>query len=363
MLASSLHSDPLSLCRQILTQFRMDDPSATIMPLPSGSGFSGAWIARVETGGKRYSLRRWPRHCPEPDRLQGLHRLLEWTWNAGVEQIAVPLQTGDGATLLSADNHWWQLEPWMPGTADFQRDPNRERLRASMHVLARWHIAARTFLPRASERHWFYSMSEAASPGLNERCQSLRQYLESGESKFRNELGFHPDPVQQAALRQIWMHFKSCAPGTLERLESLRAATVPIQPCLRDVWHDHLLFTGNELTGLIDPGACRSENVTTDLARLLGSLVGDDRSEWDFALNCYQTIRPLSLLELGLLSAFDSSGVLLSGMTWLDWLLVQRRTFIDREQIARRLDAIIRRLERLMDHNSGAPSIPRGSHE
>ncbi|MDB5334415.1 MAG: hypothetical protein JWN70_34, partial [Planctomycetaceae bacterium] len=133
---------------------------------------------------------------------------------------------------------------------------------------------------------------------------------------------------------------------------ALGSATVALQPCLRDVWHDHLLFTGEELTGLIDPGACRSENVTTDLARLLGSLVEDDRGEWDFALDCYQQMRPLSLVELRMLRAFDASGVVLSGVTWLDWLLIQQRVFINRARVLERLQTIVRRLENLAGRSS-----------
>jgi len=88
-----------------------------------------------------------------------------------------------------------------------------------------------------------------------------------------------------------------------------------------------VLFSGDDVTGLIDPNASRSECVAADLARLLGSLIGDDRSAWDAGLASYQAARPLTLNELALVELYDQSAVLLSGMTWLDWHCLQGREF------------------------------------
>jgi hypothetical protein len=44
------------------------------------------------------------------------------------------------------------------------------------------------------------------------------------------------------------------------------------------------------------------------------------------------------------MKAYDVSSVVLSGMNWLNWLLLEGRQFEATEQVRRRLDAILRRL-------------------
>src|SRR5262249_8410933 len=132
-------------------------------------------------------------------------------------------------------------------------------------------------------------------------------------------------------------HYLRVAPRVTAKLSLALDASVPLQPCLRDIWHDHVLLTGDEVTGLIDPHAARSDSVATDLARLLGSLVGDDRGAWNAALAAYQQVRPLSLAELALVELFDQSAVLLSGMTWLDWHCLEGRVFPEPEKVLRRM--------------------------
>ena len=78
--------------------------------------------------------------------------------------------------------------------------------------------------------------------------------------------------------------------------------TVPLQPCLRDVWHDHVLFQGDEVTGLIDPSAARTDTVAADISRLAGSLIADDRRAWGKAMDAYQAVRPLSAAKRSRLS-------------------------------------------------------------
>jgi Ser/Thr protein kinase RdoA (MazF antagonist) len=123
--------------------------------------------------------------------------------------------------------------------------------------------------------------------------------------------------------------------------------SVPIQPAIRDIWRDHVLFLGNDVSGLVDFGALRPESVAADVARLLGSLVGDEAAGWQTGLTAYEAVRPLSSIERRLMTAFDQSGVLLSGLQWLSWVYLDGRIFEDRAAVEARLDELLARLERL----------------
>jgi Ser/Thr protein kinase RdoA (MazF antagonist) len=108
-----------------------------------------------------------------------------------------------------------------------------------------------------------------------------------------------------------------------------------------------VLFTGDDVTGLIDPGAARTDHVAADLTRLLGSLLADDRVRWGRALDWYQELRPLSDDELRLLRALDRSSVLLSGMTWVERFLNEEIPAARVPEISERLSAIARRVGNL----------------
>jgi homoserine kinase type II len=105
------------------------------------------------------------------------------------------------------------------------------------------------------------------------------------------------------------------------------------------------LFTGDRVTGLVDFGAMRVESVAGDVARLLGSLAGDNHSLWSIGLEAYASVRPLSDAEQSLVSAFDQSGVVLAALNWIEWLYRQRREFPDAAAVSRRLDEVLPRLQ------------------
>jgi Ser/Thr protein kinase RdoA (MazF antagonist) len=100
---------------------------------------------------------------------------------------------------------------------------------------------------------------------------------------------------------------------------------------------------------LLDFGAMRGEHVAADVARLLGSLVEDDPVGWALGLSAYSAVRPLSESETVLVTAFDTSGVLLGGMNWLTWLYLEDRSFEDEASVAARLDYFVRRLTTLCE--------------
>ncbi len=129
-------------------------------------------------------------------------------------------------------------------------------------------------------------------------------------------------------------------------LEPWRTAVLPLHACLRDVWHDHVLFEGDRVSGIIDYGAARVDHVSVDLARMLGSLVEDDRALWDAGLEAYRRVRPLSDAEEGLAVALDRAGTILSVANWLRWLAVEERAYEDPAAARRRMATLVARLER-----------------
>jgi homoserine kinase type II len=121
---------------------------------------------------------------------------------------------------------------------------------------------------------------------------------------------------------------------------------VPVQPCLCDLWRDHLLFVGDQLTGLVDYGALKVDHVAVDLARMLGSLVEDDAPSWESGLKAYRRLRPFSPSDEHLARMLDRSGTILGLANWLRWLYHNGRTFEDLSAVANHLECLICRIER-----------------
>lgn len=308
-------------------------------------GFSGADIWRIETAGGPLCLRQWPADSLPVERLGGLHRLLAHVFAQGVEQVPVPLVSRGGTTFVRTGGRNWQLEPWMPGSADFEAQPTDTRLAAVMACLAYWHRAAATFIPRPAEVTWFASSAATASPGLLERWDQICQWTPARLKDVDNALS-RSEPTDFVNIaRQVLQLFAAQAPRVQRLVEPATAWQVPIQPCVRDLWHDHVLFTEDRVTGLIDFGSCRRENRAIDLARLLGSLLGDDAHRRCEAMDAYDRLNPLSPTEYRLVELFDQTEVLLSGMTWIDWIVVQGRRFSDPAEVVRRMERICSRLQ------------------
>ena len=324
-------------------------------------GFSGAVVLRVvvqdnpQSPEVEYCLRGWPPDSLPRERLLGLHRLLEHIHECGVTQVPVPLPSKFGTTLYAEASQFWQLEPWLPGVADFNADPNDARLQNAMTVLAQWHDAAARFEPRESEATWFKSFAAANSPTVLDRLDRIERFRSQDVEKLKRLVqqtthlppwGAEFNELVDLA-RRILDLFSLSAARTAEDLSAYRNFRFRLHPCLRDVWHDHVLFEGDHVTGLIDPSAARSETPATDLARLLGSLLRDDDDRWDLAIAAYRRVRPLSDREATLARVIDQSTVLLSGLTWLERLFVHRLSYSTPPRVLERLRQIALRLDRL----------------
>jgi homoserine kinase type II len=272
---------------------------------------------------------------PDEGRLQFTHSVLRRVYNKGIREIAAPLETIDGATWVRHDGFLWELTPWMPGRADFHSDPRPEKLRAALAWLARFHLAAAPETPDLGP-----------SPGIAQRSELLER-LRGGEAaesaRLLPTLGW-PEFADRG--KRVLAAFEKRAAGMERLLSESQTLSCPLQPCIRDIWHDHVLFEGDRVSGVVDFGAMRTECIAGDIARLLGSLVGDDGDLRRVGLEAYCENRPLTESERRLLPPFDASEVLLSGMNWLRWICLERRRFDQPDRVLARLDEILSRLER-----------------
>ncbi len=306
----------------------------------SRPGFSGAAIFRVVTSGSTLCWRRWPRQ-QSVRRLTELHQLLQHVAASGLAFVPAPRCDVTGRSVIEDDGALWQLEAWMPGAADYWENPQPQRLIAAFEALARWHRAAATIDCRGE---WFACAASAQAPSVCDRTASLRSYSDDVMQTIEAGLIREPQPMWRECGQVITTALRWRGPQLRDDLLQGETLKVPLQPVIRDVWHDHVLFTENEVTGLIDYGAARTDTVAADISRLLGSLIGDHSEQRRIALDAYEKLRPLSLNEHRLISMLDLSNVLLSGLVWLRRRYVEHLPIDSESRVLERLQRIAKRL-------------------
>lgn len=338
--------------RSVLTAYPAERQPVYVEALGPAGGFSGAQFWRLTTPSGLLCLRRWPAEHPTQERLEFIQAVLWHVDHEGCHLVPVPCETLSHAGYVRHAGHFWELAPWLPGKADFHADPTPSRLAAAMEALAGFHEATIGFpLPHPQP---------TLSPGVLERRHELHRLLGGGLVRLKDAIDERVWPALAQRARPLLLLFARVAPAVLELLDDAAGRAAPVSPCIRDIWHDHVLFQGPRVSGLIDFGAMRPDNVATDVARLLGSLVGDDAAGWRAGLAAYEAVRPLSANEALLVTAFDRASVLLSGIHWLRWSFVEERRFDDPEAVLGRVDQILGRLEHLASHLGPAATLELG---
>lgn len=327
----------------ILSDYADDCRPRQTLAVDSG-GFSGSRIWQLDTARGLLCLKRWPPEYPDAERLQFIHSVLAKVDAAGFRKIALPIADLRGATIVEFDDHRWELTRWLPGEADQADRPqlssSPSRIEAAATALAEFHQAA---------THGNRTQPFAAAPGILTRTAQVKGLL-AGELDGlslhieRNKLSW---PKLAMLSQPLLERVRTAAPQVYSEMADLAEVKVPIQPCIRDIHRDHVLFTGDSVTGIIDFGAMKLDSVAGDLARLLGSMAIDDESLWHTGLAAYEVVRSLSKDETRLIRAYDRSAVLLSGLHWLRWIFAEDRRFPHRDSILQRFAVISQRLSRL----------------
>jgi homoserine kinase type II len=312
-------------------------PLGELESLGGAGGLSGARLWRYRSERGLLVWRGWPPDGPGRARLEQVHRWLRLADDLGF--VPTPIADRAGRTLQEHQGRFWELAPWMPGTAEVARPPARDRVRSAFAALAAFHQRL------GAERR------TGTSPGLGQRHAAIAGLLRGGfdarERAIRRPDTTPSGEARPAALRWLGLA-RAAAPRLIDPLGRAAGRVAPLQPCLRDARPEHFLFNGGRVGGLVDFGAMGVDCVASDLARLIGEWLDGDRSARAEALAAYERIRPLDAAEAALIDAFASSSALLIGERWTRWHFIESRRFEDPSAVARGIARGVAHLERVL---------------
>lgn len=292
---------------------------------PAASGFSGSNVFRVklknEVIATELALKQYPLDQPVHTSLATIHTWMEQARSNGITIIPTVQRTLTQQSFHVMDGHSWELHSWMPGQP--ASDPSAEQLQQAVQQLHRLHQTWRRLHPPIS----------APCPAVQLQYQRLIEWRTEEWDQLRRQ----GSPIAtQAAL-----FLQGRIPQAIHTLQPWLNRKVLVQPCLADIWADHLLFEQNKLTGLIDFGGARLDHPAQDLARLISS--------WSLTAS-----RPLDkcLLEYpdqsdsfqSLSNMLAQTGLIVSLSNWLRWLFLEQRSFANRARCLQRMQQIYVRL-------------------
>jgi Ser/Thr protein kinase RdoA (MazF antagonist) len=252
----------------------------------------------------------------------------------GLLFVPTVLTTNQGVTWVAGAGRLWEVSTWMTGQADFHSHPTNARLQAACSALARLHLAWEPGSPQIGRL-----------PSLQRRFDVVRDWMNWTRTGWQPEQAVSCTDPLRFQVERAWPILQKRIPLIPQSLAPWISRPLPLQPCLCDIWHDHVLFSGEEVTGLVDFGSIKVDHVAIDLSRLLGSLIDDDAEAWRKGIEVYSQIHPLTAGDISLIRILDETGILLGAANWLIWLYRDRRAFENKEQVVRRLGVLVERLE------------------
>ncbi|MEZ6138332.1 MAG: aminoglycoside phosphotransferase family protein [Pirellulaceae bacterium] len=285
----------------------------------AGSGLSSAEVFRCVAGEQPLCLRCWPAEHPSRERLQLIHAAMQQLTLAGISITPKLFFTRSGDSFCFDGQRYWELTSWLPGAASYATHPSEVKLDAAMTALADIHQA------------WFRANQSPSSklntsPTVSERVTRLANWLRQID-RLRPTQRCEPG-IEWSLANATCDALRRLGPKLLADLEILRVQPVGLHFSLRDIWSEHVLFSGDTVSGVIDFGALRVDEPLTDIVRLIGSLEPVDVAKREFAINAYENRRQgYYVVDRARLAVLAQTATLLSAVQWMQWLIIERRTF------------------------------------
>ena len=328
-----------------------------------GGGLSGAPVVRVgRAGGCDVVLKRVAGDAAAAARAAWVHTLIHRARSRGVSELPAPLSTPAGATLVAdTEGGVWELVPFMAGRA-LERPSTVEVARA-MDVLARLHEAWGSDAGDGGP-----PVPSAPPPSVVRRIEQARMLASLPWSRRLDRClprGAGDVPPLVADAMETWARaivMFTALDGTriVRRVAGMEPPSLPLQPVLRDIWFDHVLFerrtaagAGSErhaqVAAVIDLHSAGVDSPATDIARLAGSWwspdVGVAFDAWlADAVDTYSARRALGAGERALVPWLHAVGVICSLDNWFRWVVEERRLFADAPRVRARLERLVEAL-------------------
>jgi homoserine kinase type II len=324
----------VSECMRFLARYGDDDqPTSPLETLGNAGGLSGSLLWRFESRRGTLVLRAHPADRPNWPPLEQIHEWISHARTLGF--VPVPIPDRQGRTSGPLSTRLAQIEPWMPGAAVLDGTPNRLQVQAAFRALGGFHQAlART-------------RRLTVPPGLTRRCVELRDLRDGSiHHTYKRLLTFEPSPEQALALE--WARrVDPLLPRIVHEVEHALQRDAPVQVCLRDCRGQHFLFTGQEVTGLVDMGAMDFDSPAADLSRLLLDWDSRDPSLRPAALDAYASVHTLDLATSSLIRLYESTAATLAPAHWIRWHFLEARRFDDPHAPLEGLERALVRFRRL----------------
>jgi Ser/Thr protein kinase RdoA (MazF antagonist) len=318
-------------------------------------GFSGSQVFVVELSDRpgRFVLKSFHAGASvEHARfVHGLVRHLLAECRTPLAELIVAL---DGDTIvIDAEGRLWELSRFMPGVA--VPCPTPSQAAAAATALARLHLATARLVTHSPRQDF--------SPGLALRIERARELLTrpwQARCHAWSRATRHRMPADQwtaldaRVATAIDLFTAAGGNAFLARVASIQPQSCVLQPVLRDVWCDHVLFaeqTSDSVTAIVDLHAAGIDTPATDLARLMGSWAapaGGERlsilDRWPTAVAAYDRVRSLSHAEADLIPFLHATGVVCGLDNWFKWTLDEHREFPDARRMLARIDRLLQEL-------------------